>query len=78
MGFRDRAVGAQRSAGLDRHRFGGAVLGLSGGIDSSLLVALLSEAGVKGLKKFSVGFEDQPEEKGNEFDLMNNSKFMSL
>ncbi|UCB53935.1 MAG: N-acetylglutaminylglutamine amidotransferase [Thiotrichales bacterium] len=40
---------------------------LSGGIDSSLLVALLSEAGVTGLKTFSVGFEDQPEEKGNEF-----------
>jgi asparagine synthase (glutamine-hydrolysing) len=41
---------------------------LSGGIDSSLLVALLCEAGVKGLKTFSVGFEDQPEEKGNEFE----------
>ncbi|MGB5277451.1 MAG: N-acetylglutaminylglutamine amidotransferase [Gammaproteobacteria bacterium] len=41
---------------------------LSGGIDSSLLVALLSEAGAKGLKTFSVGFEDQPEEKGNEFE----------
>jgi asparagine synthase (glutamine-hydrolysing) len=41
---------------------------LSGGIDSSLLVGLLSEAGVKGLKTFSVGFEDQPEEKGNEFE----------
>ena len=41
---------------------------LSGGIDSSLLVALLSEAGVSDLKTFSVGFEDQPEEKGNEFE----------
>ena len=41
---------------------------LSGGIDSSLLVALLSEAGAKNLKTFSVGFEDQPEEKGNEFE----------
>ena len=41
---------------------------LSGGIDSSLLVALLCEAGVRGLKTFSVGFEDQPEEKGNEFE----------
>jgi asparagine synthase (glutamine-hydrolysing) len=41
---------------------------LSGGIDSSLLVGLLSEAGVNGLKTFSVGFEDQPEEKGNEFE----------
>ena len=41
---------------------------LSGGIDSSLLVALLSEAGAKDLKTFSVGFEDQPEERGNEFE----------
>jgi asparagine synthase (glutamine-hydrolysing) len=41
---------------------------LSGGIDSSLLVGLLSEAGVKGLKTFSVGFEDAPEEKGHEFE----------
>jgi len=41
---------------------------LSGGIDSSLLVGLLSEAGQKGLKTFSVGFEDAPEEKGNEFE----------
>ena len=41
---------------------------LSGGIDSSLLVGLLVEAGAKDLKTFSVGFEDQPEEKGNEFE----------
>ena len=41
---------------------------LSGGLDSSLLVGLLCEAGVKNLKTFSVGFEDQPEEKGNEFE----------
>ncbi len=40
---------------------------LSGGIDSSLLVGLLCEAGATGLKTFSVGFEDAPEEKGNEF-----------
>ncbi|MDH5485638.1 MAG: N-acetylglutaminylglutamine amidotransferase [Gammaproteobacteria bacterium] len=41
---------------------------LSGGLDSSLLVALLAEAGVGNLKTFTVGFEDQPEEKGNEFE----------
>ena len=41
---------------------------LSGVIDSSLLVGLLAEAGAKDLKTFSVGFEDQPEEKGNEFE----------
>ena len=46
---------------------------LSGGIDSSLLVGLLSEAGVSDLKTFSVGFEDAQlddgsAEKGNEFE----------
>ncbi len=42
---------------------------LSGGLDSSLLVALLAEAGVKDLLTFSIGFEDQPEEKGSEFEF---------
>ncbi len=41
---------------------------LSGGLDSSLLVALLAEAGVHDLRTFSVGFEDQPEERGSEFE----------
>ena len=41
---------------------------LSGGLDSSLLVALLAELGVSDLMTFSVGFEDQPEERGNEFE----------
>ncbi len=40
---------------------------LSGGLDSSLLVALLAEAGVADLRTFSVGFEDTPEEAGSEF-----------
>ncbi len=40
---------------------------LSGGLDSSLLVALLAEAGGGDLLTFSVGFEDEPEEQGNEF-----------
>lgn len=41
---------------------------LSGGLDSSLLVGLLAEAGYENLKTFTVGFDDQPEEKGNEFE----------
>ena len=41
---------------------------LSGGLDSSLLVALLAQHGVTGLKTYTVGFEDQPEEKGSEFE----------
>ena len=40
---------------------------LSGGLDSSLLVALLAETGGGELLTFSVGFEDEPEEKGDEF-----------
>ena len=42
---------------------------LSGGLDSSLLVALLAEQGVPDLLTFSVGFEDQPEERGHEFEF---------
>jgi asparagine synthase (glutamine-hydrolysing) len=41
---------------------------LSGGLDSSLLVALLAECGFEHIKTFSVGFEDQPEERGSEFE----------
>ena len=40
---------------------------LSGGLDSSILVGLLAEQGVKNLQTFSVGFEDDVNEKGNEF-----------
>ncbi|TVQ87515.1 MAG: N-acetylglutaminylglutamine amidotransferase [Chromatiaceae bacterium] len=42
---------------------------LSGGLDSSLLVALLAENGVADLHTFSVGFEDTPEEAGSEFEF---------
>lgn len=40
---------------------------LSGGVDSSLIVGLLAEAGQSGLKTFSVGFESVGGEEGNEF-----------
>ena len=40
---------------------------LSGGLDSSLLVGLLAEHGNLP-RTFSIGFEDQPEEKGSEFE----------
>lgn len=41
---------------------------LSGGLDSSLLVALLAGIGVPEIRTFSVGFEDTPEEAGSEFE----------
>ena len=41
---------------------------LSGGLDSSLIVALLAEAGAQDIHTFSIGFEDAPEEKGSEFE----------
>lgn len=40
---------------------------LSGGVDSSLIVGLLAEAGQKDLKTFSIGFDDAGGEDGNEF-----------
>jgi asparagine synthase (glutamine-hydrolysing) len=40
---------------------------LSGGLDSSLLVGLLAAHGTLP-RTFSIGFEDQPEEKGSEFE----------
>ena len=41
---------------------------LSGGVDSSLIVGLMVEAGVTGLRTYNVGFEDVGGEKGNEFE----------
>ncbi len=40
---------------------------LSGGVDSSLLVGLIAEAGVSRFKTYSVGFETIGEEAGDEF-----------
>src|SRR5699024_6730753 len=39
---------------------------LSGGLDSSLLVALMAEAGVKDIATYSVGFESVGSHTGNE------------
>ncbi len=44
---------------------------LSGGLDSSLLVGLLSEAGHSDIRTFSIGFEDIYDEAGSEFKYSN-------
>ena len=61
---------ALRSAVRARNKIADVPVGvlLSGGLDSSLLVALLAEVGVSDLRTFSVGFEDHPDEKGSEFE----------
>lgn len=41
---------------------------LSGGVDSSLIVGLMAEAGVTDLRTYNVGFADVGGEKGNEFE----------
>ena len=41
---------------------------LSGGLDSSLLVGLLDEIGIEDIRTFTIGFDDQPEEKGSEYE----------
>ena len=42
---------------------------LSGGLDSSLIVALLAHEGQRGLTTFSIGFEDVGERSGDEFEF---------
>lgn len=41
---------------------------LSGGLDSSLLVALMTEAGQQDIPTFSVGFDSAGQQSGNEFE----------
>ena len=57
------------AAATERRRVAGVPVGvlLSGGLDSSLLVALLARAGHSGLKTFSIGFESVGDQRGDEF-----------
>jgi asparagine synthase (glutamine-hydrolysing) len=66
--WREAVRGALRKA-VDRRRVADVPVGvlLSGGLDSSLLVAILAGLGQKDLKTFSVGFETIGDVEGDEF-----------
>ncbi|WP_263260865.1 N-acetylglutaminylglutamine amidotransferase [Pseudomonas sp. RIT-PI-S] len=67
-GWVDRVLEATREAVAIRQRAAVDVgVLLSGGVDSSMLVGLLREAGVEDLSTFSIGFEDAGGERGDEF-----------
>ncbi len=67
--WRERLLQALRAA-VQRRLVADVPVGalLSGGVDSSLIVGLMVEAGVPELRTYSVGFEDVGGEKGNEFE----------
>ncbi|MFW5660794.1 MAG: N-acetylglutaminylglutamine amidotransferase, partial [Oceanicaulis sp.] len=64
-----RLVADTLRAGVKRRLVADVPVGvlLSGGLDSSLIVGLLAEAGQTGLSTFSIGFESVGEEAGDEF-----------
>jgi asparagine synthase (glutamine-hydrolysing) len=65
----ERVLAAMKTA-VDRRRVADVPTGvlLSGGLDSSLVVALLAEGGPSDIKTFSVGFESVGGLKGDEFE----------
>ena len=67
--WEEALLGALRTA-VERRMVSDVPVGvlLSGGIDSSLVVALLAEQGQTGLATFSIGFESAGEESGDEFE----------
>ena len=66
--WQDALLDALRTA-VDRRMVADVPVGvlLSGGLDSSLIVALLAEAGQHGLETFSIGFESGGGREGDEF-----------
>ena len=67
--WQDALLAGLRTA-VDRRMVADVPVGvlLSGGIDSSLVVALLAEAGQHGLQTFSIGFDSAGGESGDEFE----------
>jgi len=66
--WKDEVAEAMKAA-VDRRRVADVPVGvlLSGGLDSSLIVALLAELGHGGIKTFSIGFESIGKHAGDEF-----------
>jgi asparagine synthase (glutamine-hydrolysing) len=66
--WRDRVLDCLRKA-VERRMVADVPVGvlLSGGLDSSIIVGLLAEAGQHGLMTFSIGFEEAHGERGDEF-----------
>jgi asparagine synthase (glutamine-hydrolysing) len=66
--WRDRVLDCLRRA-VERRMVADVPVGvlLSGGLDSSIIVGLLAEAGQHGLMTFSIGFEEAHGERGDEF-----------
>ena len=67
--WQDELIARLRTA-VDRRMVADVPVGvlLSGGIDSSLVVALLAQAGQTGLHTFSIGFDSAGGESGDEFE----------
>ncbi len=66
--WRDAVLASLRTA-VERRQVADVPVGvlLSGGLDSSLITALLAEGGQRGLQTFSIGFESHGEIEGDEF-----------
>ncbi|HEX8629844.1 MAG TPA: N-acetylglutaminylglutamine amidotransferase [Catenuloplanes sp.] len=66
--WQEKIMGTLRTA-VERRMVADVPVGvlLSGGIDSTLIVALLAEQGQRGLSTFSIGFEAAAGESGDEF-----------
>ncbi|HYF60290.1 MAG TPA: N-acetylglutaminylglutamine amidotransferase [Burkholderiaceae bacterium] len=66
--WRDRVLASLREA-VERRRVADVPVGvlLSGGLDSSLITALLAEGGTPDLRTYSIGFESVGDEAGDEF-----------
>lgn len=63
------AISEAMLAAVDRRRVADVPMGvlLSGGLDSSLIVALLAKLGHRNIKTFSIGFDNVGEHRGDEF-----------